>query len=171
MTLLLSAHLSPTLEYIGQNEFFLFLRISIFLLNNLLAIGDLKCLWEFEDSHQCYNEWLDFTTQQLCTWNSGQCLKCEWVAIISSHLVLNNPPAGVMKYFERRTHIAVSDCTFYWLWSSSVFVTSDMERRGDLEWGSREVGGRGWMGSRADKERGLEPGRAVLVDGRARLTE
>ena len=46
-----------------------------------------------------------------------------------------------------------------------------MERRGDLEWGSREVGGRGWMGSRADKERGLEPGRAVLVDGRARLTE
>lgn len=45
-----------------------------------------------------------------------------------------------------------------------------MERRGDLEWGSREVGGRGWIGSRADKERGLD-GRAELVGGRARLTE
>ena len=49
------------------------------------------------------------------------------------------------------------------MWSRSVFVTSEMERRGDL------VGGRRVQGSRAERERG-EENVVLLVGGRARVT-
>lgn len=59
------------------------------------------------------------------------------------------------------------------MWSSRVFVTSDMERRGERE-GRRGgwVGGSGCRGSKADKERGVfTPEREKVggvVEGRER---